>query len=283
MSWSGDNDKVVLITGASAGIGLATAFYLAERGYRVIGTSRAIRRLDGLQEEASRRGLPITGVEVDINTDAGVDDVLPGLIREHGGIDVLVNNAGYGLWGPAGSLSVEELRAQFETNFFAAFRLIKAVLPGMIERGRGAIINISSVEGRLGTPLSGGYAASKFALEGLSESMRVDLWPFGVRVALVEPGLFRTDFQANQVIAEEAGSADLPYYPYVERYRARRKRYDFLAGDPVKVARVIHKIVRSRRPRFRYPIGPEARLGMLAARLLPERLFQALLSRATLG
>ena len=282
MRTSQSNGQNVLVTGASSGIGLATSLYLAEKGYSVLATSRSIERLADLQDQALGRRLPVTPVELDINSDQAVEDVVPRLIKEHGGIDVLVNNAGYGLWGPVESLSIDELKDQFETNLFAVLRVTKAVLPGMVAEGRGTIINISSVEGRLGTPFIGGYASSKFALEGMSEVLRVELWPLGVRVALVQPGLFRTDFHDNQVVAERADSDDLPYRQYVDRYRARRGRYDRLAGDPIKVARVVHKIARSRRPRFRYPVGPEARLGMLAARFLPERLFQTLLSRATM-
>ena len=275
--------ETILITGASSGIGMASALYLAERGYRVIGASRSTERLAGLEEEALERGLSVSTCVLDINSDEGVAAVVPGLLDEHGGIDVLVNNAGYSLWGPVESLSTEEIRAQFETNLFAALRLIKAVLPGMERRRRGTIINVSSVVGRIGTPFNGGYAASKFALEGLSEALRAELRPLGLRVAIVEPGLFNTNFLRNQVHAELAVSTDLPYGPYIERYRARHKRFDRLSADPVKVARVIHKIVRSRRPGFRYPVGLEARLGILGARFLPERLFHALLSRATIG
>ena len=119
--------KTVLITGASSGIGKVTALYLAEKGYSVIGTSRSSERLADLQSEASVRGLSVTAVELDINSDEGVDSVLPALIEEHGTIDALVNNAGYGLWGPVESLSMDELKAQFETNVFATVRLIKAV------------------------------------------------------------------------------------------------------------------------------------------------------------
>ena len=280
---SAPTDKTVLITGASSGIGMATSLYLAEKGYAVIGTSRSITRLGSLSQEASARGVSVTPVELDINSDEAVDGVLPRLIEEYGTIDVLVNNAGYGLWGPAESLSLAELKAQFETNFFAAMRLIKAVLPGMTRRRSGTIVNISSILGRMGTPFNGAYAASKFALEGMSESLRVELWPLGVRVAVVEPGLFRTDFQANQHVAEEALSEDLPYVPYTRKYTARHARFDRFASDPVKVARAIHRIVRSRRPGFRHPVGVEARLGMLGARLMPERVFHALLSRATMG
>ncbi len=279
---SENRKEKVLITGASSGLGLATALYLAEKGYFVVGTSRSPERLARLRDEASKRQLPVTALELDINSDDAVGEVLPRILSEHGSIDVLVNNAGYGLWGPVESVSVEELRTQFETNLFAPFRLIKAVLPTMVEKGKGTIINVSSVLGRIATPFNGAYASSKFALEGLSESLRVELWPFGVRVAVVEPGLFRTGFQRNQVIAARAHSEDLPYRPYVAKYESRHGAYDRFASDPIKVARVIHKIVRSRRPAFRYPVGPDARLGILGARILPERVLQTLLSRATL-
>jgi short-subunit dehydrogenase len=179
-------------------------------------------------------------------------------------------------------VSVGQLRAQFETNFFGPFKLIKHVLSGMVDRGSGKIINISSVEGRLATPFNGAYAASKFALEGLSEAMRIELWPLGVHVCLVEPGLFRTNFGSNTVFGEEVDDEDEVYGPYIKRYRVRRARYDRLTGDPLKVAKVVHRIIRSRRPAFRYPVGIEARLGILGARLVPERLFQSLVSRATI-
>ena len=274
--------ETVLITGASSGIGKVTAIFLAERGYRVVGTSRSMDRLASLQREASHRDLPIIPLELNINTNEGVDRVIPQLMDKLGPVDILVNNAGYGLWGPVESLSISEMKTMFETNLFAAVRMIKALLPGMIDKGYGKIINISSILGRLGTPFNGAYVSSKFALEGLSESLRTELWPFGVRVAIVEPGLFRTEFQNNMVKAERAEDSELPYYPYIQRYNTRHDSFDRFASDPIKVAKVIHKIIRSKRPAFRYPVGPDARAGMLGARLLPERLFQTLLSRATM-
>ena len=269
-----------LVTGASSGIGQATALYLAEKGYSVIGASRSIVRLAELRHRADARGLDIAAVEMDVNSDHGVADVVPALVAEYGSIDVLVNNAGYSLWGPVQGLSMDELRGVMETNFFGAFRLVQAVLPGMLGRSKGTIVNISSVEGRLVTPFNGGYAASKFALEGLSEAMRLELWPLGVRVAVVEPGLFATGLLDNQVVAARSEDPELPYRPYIERYRQRRRKYDRLAKDPIKVAKVVHKIVASRRPRFRYAVGAEATFGILAARFLPERLFETLLRRA---
>ena len=278
---AGKTDGIVLITGASSGLGKATALYLARKGYRVVGTSRDARRLASLEETAAAEKLALFGVQLDINDEDAVTSAVPGIVAEHGGVDALVNNAGYGHWGPGESFSDAELKAQFETNFFAAARLMRAVLPGMVKNEHGTIVNVSSVEGRLATPFSGAYAASKFALEGLSEAMRVELWPLGVRVAMVEPGLFPTQFFENQVIAERAEDENLPYRDMLARYRQKRLKYE-RDTDPDDVARVIHKIIRSRKPRFRYPVGIDARAGMLAARFLPERLFQALLSRATL-
>ena len=279
---STEEHGAVLITGASSGIGYATALYLAERGFRVVGTSRSKERLEGLLDEARSRNLPVTGVVLDINSDTEVERAAPKLASQHGEIDVLVNNAGYGLWGPVGSLSSAELAAQFETNVFAAHRMTRAVLPEMLERRRGTIVNISSVLGRIATPFNGAYAASKFALEGLSESLRTELWPFGVRVAVIEPGLFRTEFLNNQVTAAEADAEGSVFSPFVGRYRRRSLAMHDRAADPVRVARVVHKIIRSKRPAFRYPVSVEARLGGLGARLLPERLFLYLMGRFTM-
>ena len=273
---------VVLITGASSGIGLATALYMAERGYRVVGTSRSKDRLAGLEEEASRRGLPVAGVELDINSEAGLTDALAAIAEEHGPVSVLVNNAGYGLFGPVQTLTTEELRAQFETNVFAVARLMRAVLPGMIEQGGGTIVNVSSILGRIGAPFHGAYAASKFALEGLSESFRTEAWPLGVRVVLVEPGLIRTAFPDNQAMAAGIESDDAASYDrYLRRYRGRVRGAFERGADPVRVAKVVHGIVRSRRPRFRYPVGVDSRSGSLGARLLPEGVFLGLLGWAT--
>ncbi len=272
-----------LITGASSGIGLATALYLAGNGYTVIGTSRAMDRLAGLRDEAARRNMHIELVEMDVSEPNTIEDAVPKLVSEFGSIDVLVNNAGYGLWGPSASLAVDELRAQFETNFFAPFRLMRAVLPSMTQRRRGTIVNISSVLGRISTPFNSAYVASKHALEGMSESMRTELWPLGVRVVVVEPGYIQTNFHSNQVIADAAESPESPYHPFVQKYRSRHKSYEGLfANEADKVARVVYKAVRAKRPAFRYPVGLDARLGMMGARLMPERLFHALLSRATL-
>jgi len=274
--------QTVLITGASAGIGKITCLYLAEKGYTVIGTSRASSRLGDLYSEADQRGVTVHGLELDINSDAEVQRVMPEVFNQFGEIHALVNNAGYGLWGPLETVSIDEMKTLFETNVFAVLRMTQVVLPAMIERRAGKIVNISSVLGRLAIPFNGAYASSKYALEGLSESMNHEVSPFGVHVALVEPGLFETEFQRSQVRAQRADDPNLAYAPYVQRYNDRHQTFDKLASDPVKVAKVIHKIIRSRRPALRHPVGLESHAGIMGTRLLPGRLFQWMLGRATL-
>ena len=274
-------NTTVLITGASAGIGRATAVHLAQKGYVVVATSRQKSRLDEMEREASEGGHRLIGVELDINDEDEVPRVMSTLAKDPGTIDVLVNNAGFNTWGPVQGVSDDEWKRQFETNVFAAVRLIRAVLPGMIERGRGTIINVSSVAGKLGTPFNGAYAASKFALEGLSESLRLEVSPLGIHVALVQPGIFQTDLWNNQVQVPADRPGALPYRDLMERYGWRHKRYIGRAADPIKVAKVVEKIIRSRSPGLRHPVGMEARMGMLGARVIPERLFHALVRRAT--
>ena len=261
---------------------MATALHLATLGHKIIGTSRSLDRLNALTSECDANGQEIIPLELDINSDEAVSKVLPNVVKEHGPIDALVNNAGYGLWGPIECLTIDELKEQFETNFFAAVRMIQTLVPEMVERRTGTIVNISSVLGRMGTPFNGAYTASKFALEGISESLRTELSPFGVRVALVEPGLFRTAFQSNQVRGANVDSQEISYAPYIERYNRRHDRFERFGGDPIKVARLIRKIIESDDPPFRNPVGIDARVGILGARLLPEKVYWPLMTRATL-
>lgn len=277
---NGGGGERVLITGASSGIGAATALHLAAHGYDVFAASRSAARLTPLLDRAAADGLRMTAAEFDVN-DESAADAARALIARHGAFYALVNNAGYGLWGPVQALSSDELRAQFETNVFAAARMARATLPAMIERRRGVIVNIGSVLGRLGTPFNGAYVASKFALEGLSESLKSEVAPFGVRVAIVEPGLFRTNFPNNVAMAHGAYDEDSPYAPHIARYRAKHERFQRFGGDPERVARAVRGIIESPSPAFRNPVGLDARAGTFGARFLPQRVYWALMRRAT--
>ena len=278
----GNNKQTVLITGASSGIGFSTALHLAEKGCLVIGTSRSKSRLEELERQAEVKKLSVVGVQLDINTDQAVEKLVPELLDRYGKVDALVNNAGYGLWGPLQTLSSEQVKLQFETNVFAAFRMMRAVLPGMVERGGGTIINISSVAGRVPTPFSSIYAASKFALEGMSEALRMEVQPFGIRVVVVEPGLFKTGFHDRQSRDNAVNPHESPYKNLISTYDRKHALIMPLARDPIGVARTVHRILSSRNPAFRYPVGLEAWLGGIGARLVPERLFHTLIRRSVM-
>ena len=179
-------------------------------------------------------------------------------------------------------ISVSEMENQFKTNVFAPFRLSKMLISSMRKRGYGRIINISSVAGWVATPFNGAYASSKFALEAQTEALRMELWPFGVTVSSIQPGLFDTDFQSNMVQASDAESEQLPYKYFINRYRHKHKKWRKVIHDPIRIARLIERIIESERPRLRYPIGFEARAGMLGSKLFPERLYQWLISRSSM-
>ena len=276
----------VLITGASSGIGKVAALHLVGRGYTVIGTSRSIDRLAPVAAESEGAPGRFVPLELDINLDGGrpgcVEEVLPGVVSDHGAIDVLVNNAGYALWGPLEGMTVEQMVDQFRTNVFAPFRLANLVIPAMRESGAGRIVNISSVAGWVVTPFNGAYASSKFALEAQTQALRMELWPFGIKVSLIEPGLFGTEFQNNTVDGERAESQELPYGPHIEAYRRKHGRFRLLTHDPIKIAKLIERIIVSPRPKLRYPVGLEAHVGVYAARLLPDRLLQGMVARTSM-
>ena len=276
----------VLITGASSGIGRATSVHLVGRGYTVIGTSRSLERLEAVSAETARGPGTFVPLELDINLPAdqtgSIEEVIPSVATEHGEIEVLINNAGYALWGPLEGSTAGQMVDQFNTNVFAPFRLSNQVIPGMRRAGRGRIVNISSVAGWMVTPFNGAYSSSKFALLAQSRALRMELWPFGIRVSLVEPGLFDTDFQENAVNGERAESGELPYGPQIAAYRRKHARFQFMAQDAERVARLIERIITSTGPRFRYPIGLEAHVGAYGARLLPDRMLHGLVTRTTM-
>ena len=278
---SSTRSKGVLITGASGGLGKATAVHLARRGYHVAATSRDLARMDGLLAEARSLSLPVSGYQLDINDPDAVGKVVPTILEQAGDLDGLVNNAGYGLWSCLEDLTIDEMKAQFETNLYAALRMSQAVLPHMRERGTGTIINVGSVVGRIVIPRGGAYVASKFALEGLTKAMRMEVAQFGVRVVLVEPGLFHTNFSRNKVLGERARDPTSPYYDYTQRTKspAEGRR----GNDPERFGKAIEKILTSKHPKPRYQVGIDARLGNLASKLLPDAIIEYVVKRALAG
>lgn len=244
--------KRVLITGCSTGIGRATALELTRRGYEVIASARRPETLTGL---------PVTAMlPLDVDDQASVDAA----VAAAGDIDVLVNNAAWGIAGPIERVPLERTRAMFETNVFGVIRLTQAVVPQMRERGAGAIVNISSGAGRISTPLNGYYAATKHAIEAISEAMYYELGHFRIRVAIVEPGAIATSWDENE---EWAGVDSAPYDDLFRQMRAGDGNLG--DGDPLPgpevVAQTIAEAIETAEPKLRWPVG--ANIGtVLAAR-----------------
>ena len=197
-------EKVAVITGTSTGIGFETALALAREGYYTYATMRDTTKSGKIKELGQKENLNIDVLELDVDDGNSVKTAIQKILEQKQRIDVLVNNAGWGLWGCVEDVSVDEFKAQFDTNFFSIIRLIQEVGPTMRKQGSGTIVNVSSVVGRIGFPASPAYISSKFALEGLSESLRFELAPFGVNVVIIEPGVIKTNFMKNMRMAKKS-------------------------------------------------------------------------------
>jgi len=266
----------VLITGTSSGIGHATAERLARRpDLTVYATARRVDALDGLAR-AGARILPL-----DVTDEASMQAAVDAVEAEHGAVGVLINNAGYGTYGTIEETDLDAVRAQFETNVFGLSRMTQLVLPGMRRAGVGRIVNVGSMGGRLVFPVGGYYHASKYAVEALTDALRFEVAPFGVKVSLIEPGLIRTAFGAG--VASTLARSAAPSGPYAGLNEAAEKQMaasygsTLLTASPDAVATVIEKAVLSARPRSRYLITPTAKLLVHSRRLLGAAVFDAFL------
>jgi len=270
---------IALITGSSSGIGLATSLYLARRGYTVWATMRNLEKASELRKIIESERLPIELAQLDVCDDSSVKEAVAQILQKSGRIDVLINNAGYGLRGAIEEVSLDEWKRQFETNFYGVIRVTQAVLPQMRAQRSGAIVNISSVLGRMAIPFSGPYTASKFALEGLTETLRYELAPWNIKVVLIEPGFIATNFQQNAQLAQAAQSQDSPYAIFKQASGRRVQRNIYRAAPPERVAETIYRAITHPRPKLRYAVGRDARLVLPLRRFLPEGLFERILKR----
>lgn len=262
---------VVLVTGASAGIGAACADLLHRQGWTVIGASRRGTSPGGW-----------AGLVMDVDAEESVHAGVARVLADHGRIDAVVASAGWGIAGAVEHTTVDEAKAQVETNFWGAIRLVQAVLPAMRSQGRGRVVLISSIGGVVAIPFQGFYSASKFALEGLAEALAYEVAPFGVAVTLVEPGNVRTDFTANRKMAG-AAAADDTYRGALNKAVGVMERDEANGVAPEAVARSVRRVLHARRPPRRVSVGKAGeRVGVLAKRLLPFRLFEAA-AKSSLG
>jgi len=279
--------KTVLITGGTDGLGRATALLLAESataGYRVFAAGRSAERRAALAAHARERQLPLETVEMDVRDDASVASALAEVHAQAGPIDALVNNAGIGYIAAMEEVKMEHLRQQFETNFFGAVRVIQAVLPEMRERRRGRIINVSSIAGKLVLPLFGAYSGSKFALEGMTDALRLEVYPFGIDVVLIEPGYIPTNFQNTSIELSSCYAAAANESPYAQVYGSFRHVWKTSTSQPrytpEDCARVILRALCDTPPQPRYTVTRRARVASLAKRLLSDRALDRRLIRA---
>ncbi len=264
----------VLITGATDGLGRATAVYLAERGYRVLGAGRNAAKRAELEQLARERKLPLEMLEMDVTSDSSVDAALAEAERRAGRIDVLVNNAGYAVIAPVEEVSLEDLRAQFETNFFGVIRVTRRVLPAMRQRGAGRIVNMSSIAGKFAWPLFGPYSASKHALEGVSDALRLELHSFGIHVVLIEPGFIPSNMGNVSAELSAAYSGRAQKSAYAKVYSGFRSQWKQTTGraksTPLDCARVVLRALTDSPPKARYTVTRRAAVLSLAKRVLPD-------------
>ena len=268
--------KTVLVTGASSGIGEATARKFVEEGYAVYAAARRVERMRELEAAGA------TILKMDVTDEEGIVGGVDRISEEQGGVDILINNAGFGLFGAMEDTPLEEARYQFEVNLFGAARLTQLVLPYMREQGAGKIVNVSSVGGKIYTPLGSWYHATKHALEGWSDCLRFELRSFGIDVIIIEPGAIRTEFTDVAYGPAMERSRTTAYSGFTKEMLAMRERTESnpsLGSPPSVIADTILKAVRAKHPRTRYAAGQYAKPVLLFRRLVSDRMYDRIMAR----
>ena len=251
--------KVAVVTGSSSGIGYETSLLLARNEFETYATMRNLKKSIDLQKIAAEERIPLKVLPLDVNDDTSVSNAIDTIVKENGRIDVLVNNAGYDVFGSLEELTIDEIKGQFETNFFGVIRATKAVIPTMRKQGSGTIVNISSLGGRIGLmPFLTAYHSSKFAVEGFTESLRQELAPFNIDVILIEPGVIRSNFIDNSKNAKNYNPENSPYAGTIQKLFEGFQSIMADSSHPKDVAEVILKVVNTSSPNVRYSVGKDA-------------------------
>jgi len=283
MSSSPNNQlSVAVVTGSSSGIGLATSLALARNGYLTYATMRNLAKRDSIQSVAEKQHLPVRVVQLDVTDENSINNAIQSILSESGRIDLLVNNAGYALTGAFEDIGIDEIKAQYETNVFGVIRVTQAVLPIMRKQGSGRIINISSGAGRTGYPGGSAYVSSKFALEGLSESMAFEVEQFGIKTVLVEPGFVRTNFADNIVIARKAQEPNSPYSQMMQKMSSNRGKVLENASDANLVADVVVEAATAKEPNLRYLAGKDVQQMVAAKKSMSDEEFHKMMKQGTM-
>jgi len=275
-------EKVAVVTGSSSGIGFETSLALAREGYFTYATMRDTAKSNKIKEITQKENLKISILELDVDDEKSVKSAIAQILDQKQRIDVLVNNAGWGLWGCVEDVSVDEFKEQFETNFFSIIRLIQEVAPTMRKQSSGTIVNVSSVVGRIGFPASPAYISSKFALEGLSESLRFEFAPFGVDVIIIEPGVIKTNFMKNMKMAKKS-ELDTVYKDITTKVVSGVKMMAEMGTPPKEVANTIVKAIKDKNPLPRYIVGNDASMFLEAKKSKTDIEFENYLKKELYG
>lgn len=262
--------QVALITGCSSGIGYETALMLARNGYHTFATMRNVKKSNSILKTSEEENLPLKVLELDVNDVRSIERAISQVKNEAKRIDILINNAGYGLVGFFEDLSLDEIRNQFETNFFGVLNITKKVIPIMRSQKSGIIINISSGAGQVGFPGISAYVSTKFAVEGFSESLTYELSPFGIKVIIIEPGVIKTNFFNNCTISEQSAKNGSPYSSSVNKLQKDIDMMQEHATSPTEVAKMILQVLRTDEPKQRYIVGNDVAMILEAKKNLSD-------------
>jgi NAD(P)-dependent dehydrogenase (short-subunit alcohol dehydrogenase family) len=249
--------RVAVVTGSSSGIGFEISLILARHGFKTYATMRDLQKSSTLRSIADKEKIYLKCVQLDVTNDISVKQAIETIVNEANKIDILVNNAGYGLSGAFEDLLINEIKLQFDTNYFGLIRATQAVLPIMRNQSAGIIVNISSGLGRFGIATSSAYASSKFAIEGLTESISYELEPFGIRTILVEPGIIKTNFIKAAVLAEKSKDPNSPYFQFMNNMENGMKKLIENGECPEYVAKVVLDAINDSNPKLRYLAGKD--------------------------
>jgi len=249
--------RVVVVTGSSSGIGFEISLILARHGFITYATMRDLQKSSTLESIADKENIPLRCIQLDVTNDISTKLAIETIVKESNKIDVLINNAGYGLSGALEDLLIDEIKLQFDTNFFGLIRATQAVLPIMRKQKSGIIVNISSGLGRFGIATSSAYASSKFAIEGLTESISYELEPFGIRTILVEPGIIKTNFIKAAVLAQKSTDPNSPYFQFMNNMEDGMKKLIESGEKPEYVARIVLDAINDSNPKLRYLAGKD--------------------------
>jgi len=275
-------ENVALVTGCSSGIGLETAVALAREGHFTFATMRNLKKAETLDAIVKDENLPISILELDVDNKESMDNAIEKIIERKGRIDTLVNNAGWGMWGTVEDVSIDEFKEQFETNFFSIVRMIQKIAPIMRKQKSGSIVNVSSVAGRIGFPVSPAYISSKFALEGLSECLRFELSPFGINVITIEPGVIKTNFFDSMKMAKKSDSNSV-YNDITSKVISGVKMMAEMGTEPKEVANAILKSINDKNPLPRYIVGNDAMMFLEAKKMKTDIEFENYIKKELYG